>query len=74
LPVRGQPPPVIFCVQGTTCAADRAPQQRLGMQQRPEAQGQAARAAAGRAIAAGKGMPGGPELCLNHLISFTCQW
>jgi hypothetical protein len=30
-PTSGQPPTVIFCVQGTTRAADRAPQQRLGM-------------------------------------------
>jgi hypothetical protein len=27
----GQPPTVIFCVQATTRAADRTPQQRLGM-------------------------------------------
>jgi hypothetical protein len=30
-PASGQPPTVIFCVQGTTRAADRTPQQRLGM-------------------------------------------
>jgi len=30
-PVSGQPPTVIFCVQDATRAADRTPQQRLGM-------------------------------------------
>jgi hypothetical protein len=30
-PVSGQPPTVIFRIQGTTRAADRTPQQRLGM-------------------------------------------
>jgi hypothetical protein len=43
--VSGQPPTVIFCVQGAIRAADRTPQQRLGVQQRPEAHCQAALAA-----------------------------
>jgi hypothetical protein len=30
-PVSGQPPTIIFYVQGKTRAADRTPQQRLGM-------------------------------------------
>src|SRR5258708_40233460 len=30
-PVSGQPPTIIFCVQGATRAADRTPQQRRGM-------------------------------------------
>jgi hypothetical protein len=67
--VSGQPPTVVFCVQGTTRAADRTPQQRLGMQQRPEAHGQAAPVAGRvRAVAGGKGMPGWPNLRLNHLF------
>jgi hypothetical protein len=75
-PVSGQPPTVIFCVRSITRAADRTPQQRLGMQQRPEARCQAALAAVGRgrAVAGAGGMPGWPDPRLNHLFSFTCQW
>jgi hypothetical protein len=74
--VSGQPPTVIFCVQGAIRAADRTPQQRRGVQQRPEAHGQAALVAVGRVrtVAGGKGMPGWPDLRLSHLFSFTCQW
>jgi hypothetical protein len=66
---------IIFCGQGTTSVANRALQQRLGMQQRPEAHCQAALAAAGRvrAVGGGKGMLCRPELRLNHRSSFTCQ-
>jgi hypothetical protein len=73
-PVSGQPPTIIFCGQGATRSADRTPQQRGGMEQRPEAHGQAALAAAGgvRTVAGGKGMPGWPNPRLNHLFSFTC--
>jgi hypothetical protein len=31
IPASGQPPTVIFCVQGITRAVGRTPQQRLGM-------------------------------------------
>jgi hypothetical protein len=79
-PASGQPPTVIFRVQGTTRAADRTPQQRLGMQQRPKAHGQAALAPAGRVrvncaicVNGATGMPGWPNPRLNHLFSFTCQ-
>ena len=70
LPVSGQPPTVIFCVQAATRAVDRAFQQRLGMQQRPEPHCQAALAAAGRvrAVAGGKATPGRPEPRPNHLL------
>jgi hypothetical protein len=73
-PVSGQPPTVIFFGQDAIRAADRTLQQRLGMQQRPEAHCQAALAFAGRVrtVAARKCMPGWPKLCLNHLLSFTC--
>jgi hypothetical protein len=69
-PVSGQPPTVIFGGQGATRAADRTPQQRLGMEQRPEAHGQAALATAGRARTAigRKGMPGWPDIRLGHLF------
>jgi len=71
--VSGQPPTVIFCVQGTTRAADLAPQQRLGMQQRPEAHCQMALAPARRVCVNGaNGMPGWPNPRVNHLSSFTC--
>jgi hypothetical protein len=72
--VSGQPPTIIFCVQGAIRAADRTPQQRRGMQQRPEAHGQATLAAVGRfrTVADDKGMPGWPNPRLNHLFSFTC--
>jgi len=75
-PVSGQPPAVIFCVHGATRAADRTLQQRLGVQQRPEALCQAAPAAAGRVrtVAGGKDMPGRPDPRYSHLFSFTCQW
>jgi hypothetical protein len=46
-PASGQPPTVIFCVQDTTRAADQTPQQRLGMEQRPQAHGQATLAPVG---------------------------
>jgi hypothetical protein len=74
-PASGKPPTVIFCVQGTTRAADRTPQQRLGMQQRPEARRQAAPAAVGRgrAVPGGKDMPGLRNLRLNHLFSLMYQ-
>jgi hypothetical protein len=71
LPVSGQPPTVIFCVQDATHAADRAPQERLGMQQRPEAHCQATLAAVGhvRTVTAGdEGMVGWPNPRLNHLL------
>jgi hypothetical protein len=71
----GQPPAVIFCVQDITRAADRTPQQRLGMEQRPEAHGQAALAPAGRVRVNGaSGMPGWPDPRLSHLFSLMCQW
>jgi hypothetical protein len=75
-PVSGQPPTVIFCVHGATRAADRTLQQRLGMEQRPEAHCQAALPTAGRArtVIGGKGMPGWPNIRLSHLFSFTGQW
>jgi hypothetical protein len=74
-PVSGQPPAIIFCAQGITGAADRTTQQRLRMQQRPEAHCHATLAAADRvrAVARGMAMPGWPEPRLNHLLSFTCQ-
>jgi hypothetical protein len=74
-PASGQPPTVIFCVQGTIRAADRTPQQRLGMQQRPQAHCQAALAPVGRVRVNGaNGMPGWPDPRLNHLLSSMCQW
>jgi hypothetical protein len=74
-PVSGQPPAVIFCVHGATRAADRTLQQRLGMEQRPEALCQATLASGRvRAVAGGKDMPDWPDLRLSHLFSFTCQW
>jgi hypothetical protein len=73
-PVSDQPRTIIFCVQGATRAADRTPQQRRGVEQRPEAHGQATLAAVGRArtVAGSKGMLGWPNPRLNHLSSFTC--
>jgi hypothetical protein len=65
---------VIFYAGSTIRAADRAPQQGLGMQQRPEPHCQAAHAAAGRAraVAGGNGIWSSPGPCLNHLSSFIC--
>jgi hypothetical protein len=76
IPVSAQPQAVIFCVQGATRAADRTPQQRLGMKQRPQAHCQATLDAAGRVrtVANRKGMPRWPNARLSHLFSFTCQW
>jgi hypothetical protein len=69
-PASGQPLTVIFYVQSTARAANRAPQQGLCMQQRPEPHSQAALAAVGRAHAVtdGNGMPGSPDPRLNHLF------
>jgi hypothetical protein len=73
--VSGQPPTIIFCVQGATRAADRTPHQRRGMEQRPEAHGQATLAAVGRirTVAGGKSMPGRPNPRLNHLFSLRAN-
>jgi hypothetical protein len=72
-PASGQPPTVIFYVQSTARAANRPPQQGLGMQQRPEPHSQAALAAAGcaHAVADGNGMPGSPNPRLNHLFPLS---
>src|ERR1051326_1367178 len=74
-PAGGQPPPVIFWVQGLISPVGRAPQRRLGVQQRPQAHGQAVLARAGCIRAGGVGgMPGWPGPCLGHLLSLTWQW
>jgi hypothetical protein len=64
---------IIFCVQGATRAADRTPQQRRGMEQRPEAHSQATLVAVDRVrtVAGGKGMPGWPNPRLNHLFPYV---
>jgi hypothetical protein len=74
-PVSGQPPTVIFCAQDITGAADRTTQQRLGVQQRPEAHGHATLAHGDRvcAVASGQAMPDWPEPRLDHLLSSTYQ-
>ena len=75
-PASSQPPTVILAARSTTRAADRAPQQGLGMQQRPEPYCQAAHAAVGRARAVvdGNGLWSFPNPRLNHRSSFICQW
>jgi hypothetical protein len=76
-PASSQPPTVIFYVRSTTTrAANRAPQQGLGVQQCPEPHCQAAHAAVGRAraVADGNGIWSLPNLRLNHLSSSICQW
>jgi hypothetical protein len=75
-PASSQPPTVIFYVRSTTRAADRAPQQGLGVQQCPEPHCQAAHAPVGRsrAVADGNGIWSLPNLRLNHLSSSICQW
>jgi hypothetical protein len=73
-PASGQSPAVIFCVQGIIRAADQTPQQRLGMQHRPEVSSRATLAPADRVRVNGaSGMPGWPDPRLTHLFSFTCQ-
>lgn len=68
-PASGQPPTVIFCVQGITRDADRTPQQRLGMKRRPQAHCQATLAPADRVRVNGaNGMPNRPDPRLNHLF------
>jgi hypothetical protein len=72
-PASGQPPTVIFYIRSTARAVNRAPQQGLGVQQRPEPHCQAAVSAVGcaRAVADGNGIPGSRNLRLNHLFPLS---